>query len=79
MQLSPWNVADNSTLIQILSKGLTQLIWLSILGRVLGYCIKNYYLIGRQAKKRTTKHAGIFSAELAAAEMLKKAKKKDKK
>ena len=78
MQLSPWNVADDSTLSQILSKGLAKLMWLTILGRVLGYCVKNYYLIGRRAVKRATTYAGkysAFSAELETAEMLKKTKK----
>lgn len=79
MQLSPFNVADDSTFSQLLSKGFAKLMWLVILGRVLGYCIKNYYLISRQAVKRTTTYAGkhaAFSAELAAAEMLKKSKEK---
>lgn len=80
MQLSPWNVADDSTFAQMLNKGFAKLMWLVILGRVLGYCIKNYYLIGRQAVKRTTTYAGkhaAFSAQLAAADYLKKTKKKD--
>lgn len=78
MQLSPWDIVDDSTLGQIFSKSLSKFMWLIILGRVLGYCVKNYYLIGRQAIKRTTTYAGkysAFSAELAAAEMLKKSKK----
>jgi len=78
MQLSPWSVADDSTFSQLLSKGFAKFMWVVILGRVLGYCIKNYYLINRQAVKRTTTYAGkraAFSAELAAAEMLKKTKK----
>jgi hypothetical protein len=79
MQLSPWHAADDSTLPQLMNKGFAKLMWLIILGRVLGYCIKNYYLISRQARKRTTTYAGkqaAFSAELAAAEMLKKTKDK---
>ena len=81
MQLSPWNVADDSTFAQLLNKGFAKLLWLIILGRALGYCTKNYYLISRQAVKRTTTYAGnhsAFSAELATADMLKKAKKKEK-
>ena len=81
MQLSPWDVADDSTLGQMVSKGLAKLTWLIILGRVLGYCIKNYYLVKRQARKRTTTYAGkqaAFSAELAATDYLKKTKKKGK-
>ena len=80
MQLSPWNVADDSTLGQMVSKGFAKLMWIIILGRVLGYCIKNYYLLKRQAMKRTTTYAGkhaSFSAELAAADYLKKSKKQD--
>ena len=79
MQLSPWNAADDSTLPQLINKGFAKLMWLIIQGRVLGYCIKNYYLISRQARKRTTTYAGkqaAFSAELEAAEMLKKTKDK---
>ena len=79
MQLNPWNVEDTSTLKQLLSKGFTKLVWLSILIRVLGYCIKNYYLISRKAFKRATTFAGkqaAFSAELAAADALKKSKTK---
>jgi hypothetical protein len=74
MQLFPLNMADSSTLLQILNKGFAKLMWLIVLSRVLGYCIKNYYLINRQALKRTTRYAGnhsAFSAELATAEMLK--------
>jgi hypothetical protein len=79
MQLSPWNAADDSTFPQILSKSVTKLMWLTILGRVLGYCVKNYYLIGRQAIKRTTTYAGkhaAFKAGLAADEILKTTKDK---
>ena len=78
MQLNPWNMEDNSTFKQLMSQGLSKLIWFSILFRVLGYCIKNYYMISRKAVKRATTFAGkqaAFSAELAAADMLKKTKK----
>jgi hypothetical protein len=77
MQLSPLNMADPSTFSQLASKGFAKLGWLILLSRVLGYCIKNYYMINRQAVKRTTTYAGkhsAFSAELAATEMLKKTK-----
>ena len=79
MQLSPLNTADDSTVSQLINKGFAKLMWLVLLGRVLGYCIKNYYLVSRQARKRTTTYAGkqaAFSAELAAAEMLKRTKDK---
>ena len=75
MQLSPLAVPDSSTLPQLIKKGYAKLMWLIILSRVLGYCIKNYYMVNRQALKRTTTYAGnhaAFSAELATAEMLKK-------
>lgn len=79
MQLLPWNARDESALSQLVNKGgFAKLMWLVILTRVLGYCVKNYYLIRRQAVKRTTTYAGkraAFSAELAAAEMLKKTAK----
>lgn len=78
IQLSPWNAADDSTLTQILQKGFAKFMWLIVLGRVLGYCIKNYYLITRRAVKRTTTYAGknsAFSAEVEVAGMLKKAKR----
>ena len=74
MQLSPWNLEDDSTLSQMFSRGFAKLMWLSILGRVLGSCVKNYYLVGRQAVKRTTTYAGnraAFSAELEADKVLK--------
>lgn len=60
------------------TKGFGSLMWFIILARVLGYCAKNYFLISRQAVKRTTTYAGkraAFSAELAAGEMLKKTAK----
>ena len=77
MQMSPWNMADDSTFFQIISKGFGKFMWVVLLGRVLGYCIKNYYMICRQAVKRTTTYASnraAFSAELEAAELLKKSK-----
>jgi hypothetical protein len=79
MQLYPLNVADSSTLPQLLSKGIGKFMWLVILGRVLGYCIKNYYLVNRQGAKRVFRYAGkhsAFSAELETAELLKKQKQK---
>ena len=78
MQLAPWNVPDASTLPQLLKKGYAKLMWAIILSRVSGYCVKNYYLVNRQAVKRTTKYKGnhaAFSAELATTEMLKTLKK----
>jgi len=80
IQMSPWYVLGDYTLPQILAKVPPKL-WFVVVGRVLGYIIKNYYMIGRHAVKRTTTFAGknaAFSAELQAAELLKKAAKKDK-
>ena len=79
MQLSPLNIPDSSTFLQLMKKGYAKLMWLIVIGRVFGYCVKNYYLVNRQALKRTTKYAGnhaAFSAELATAELLKNQKKK---
>lgn len=89
MQLSP-NMFTSATLdgasssttasmtttssIQWLSQNFPKIMWLIILGRVAGYCVKNYYMINRQAVKRETTYAGrhaAFSAELEAAEKLK--------
>lgn len=79
MQLFPWNSdasVEGSAIRQLLSrKGFAKLMWIVILCRVLGYCVKNYFLVNRQAVKRTTTFAGnhaAFSAELAATEALKK-------
>jgi hypothetical protein len=77
MQLSPLHKPDASTLPELLKKGYAKLGWLIVLGRVLGYCIKNYYMVNRQAVKRTTKYAqnpAAFSAELATEELLKSQK-----
>jgi hypothetical protein len=78
MQLST-NVPGDSILAQLVAKPFPKIMWLIILFRVLGYCVKNYYLINRQAVKRTTTYAGkhaAFSAELAATEMLQKFKER---
>ena len=72
MQLSPLAVPDSSTLPQLIKKGYAKLMWLILLSRVLGYCIKNYYMVNRQALKRTKTTHSAFSAELVTTEMLKK-------
>ena len=82
MQLSPDFMTEDKTLAQLAAKAFPKVMWLVILCRVAGYCVKNYYMINRQALKRTTTFAGkhsAFSAELAAAEMLKGKAKKNKK
>jgi hypothetical protein len=77
MQLSPWSAADASTLPELLSKGFKKLMWLTILCRVLGYNIKNYYLTNRQAVKRISTFLGnhaAFSAAIVTGDLLKKDK-----
>ena len=52
--------------------------WFFIILRVFGYCVKNYYMVRRNAVKRVTTFAGknaSFSAELEAAALLKRSKK----
>ena len=74
MQLSPLNEADSATFPQLLKKGYAKLSWAILLSRIIGYCMKNYYMVNRQALKRTTTYAGkhaAFSAEIATTEMLK--------
>jgi hypothetical protein len=78
MQLSPLQTAEAMSRAQLLNKAFPKFMWLIILARVLGYCVKNYYLIRRQAMKRTTTYAGkhsAFQAQLAATEALKQTKK----
>jgi hypothetical protein len=75
MQLLPLHEAEYFTFAQLASKGFAKVMWAIIIGRVIGYCVKNYYLVNRQAVKRTTTYAGnhaAFSAELATAEVLRK-------
>ena len=79
IQLSPWYMLDDTPPAQLFTKGLTKLMWFIIMGRVLGYCIKNYYMIGRKAVKRTTTFAeknASFSAEMHTSELLKRTKDK---
>jgi hypothetical protein len=74
MQLPPPNVADASTLPQLLKRGYAKLMWVVFLSRIIGYCIKNYYMVNRHAMKLTTTYAGkhsSFSAEIATSELLK--------
>jgi hypothetical protein len=93
MQLSPnlFSSADTlsanmdgsgtSSTLQWLGKAFPKITWVIILFRVTGYCGKNYFMINRQAMKRTTTYAGkhaAFSAELVTAEKLKRTNK-DKK
>ena len=80
VQLSPWwGGEDGSTPVQMAHRGLAKLMWLILLGRVFGYCVKNYYRIGRQARKRATTYAAgrraAFLSQLAADDVLKRSKK----
>lgn len=83
MQLSPPTIDFSNTKgMELFGQLFPKLLWLTILARVMGYCVKNYYMINRQAVKRTTTYAGkhsAFSAELAATEMLKVKSKKGEK
>lgn len=80
MQLSPPAVDLRSMKrLELFNLVFPKVLWLIILIRVTGYCIKNYFMVNRQAVKRTTTYAGkhsAFSAELAATEMLKASSKK---
>ena len=79
MQMWPWNFLDTTAFPEIAKKVYGKLMWAVILTRVLGYCVKNYYMVNRKAVKRTTKYAGnhaAFSAELATADLLIKSKNK---
>ena len=78
MQLSPSLPPDDATIGQVFAQAFPKVMWLIILFRVLGYCVKNYYLVNRHAVKRTTTFAGkhaAFSAALEATETLKRSKK----
>lgn len=77
MQLNQLKRGTDSTWKQLLPKTYAKLVWLTILCRVFGFCIKNYYLIGRQAIKRTTTYSGklhAFNAKLQTDDVLKRAK-----
>ena len=68
----------SSTTATGLNKAFASLVWASILARVAGYCVKNYYLINRQAVKRITRYAGndgAFEAELITGRALKRKEK----
>jgi hypothetical protein len=79
MQLSQLTSGGGTNQIwkELLPKSYAKLVWLTILCRVYGFCVKNYYLIGRQAIKRTTTYSGklhAFNAKLQTDAMLKKIK-----
>ena len=62
MQLYPWSTGiQATTLPQLAIKAFPKVMWLVILLRALGYCVKNYYYINRQAQKRTTTYAVSYT------------------
>ena len=68
------SLSSSTSKMEWLGQNFPKIMWLIILGRVAGYCVKNYYMINRQALKRETTYAGrhaAFSAELEAAKQLK--------
>jgi len=68
-----------ATTLEWFGRAFPKIMWLVILFRVTGYCVKNYFMINRQAMKRATTYAGkhaAFSAELETAEKLKNTKDK---
>lgn len=78
MQLNQLKKGDDLVWKQLLPKSYAKLVWLTILFRVFGFCMKNYYLIGRQAMKRTTTYSGklhAFNAKLQTDAVLKRGKK----
>jgi hypothetical protein len=76
MQLYPWSTGiQATTMSQFTSKAFPKVMWLVIMFRALGYCVKNYYYTNRQAEKRTTTYAGnpcAIDAALASSDYLKK-------
>lgn len=77
MQLSQLKKGSDMIWKQLIPKSYAKLVWSTILFRVFGFCIKNYYLTGRQAMKRTTTYSGklhAFNAKLQTDAVLKKAK-----
>lgn len=70
-------VAGELSFAQRFGVAFPRIMWAIVLFRVTGYCVKNYFMINRQARKRTTTYAGkhaAFSAELETAEKLKTTK-----
>mmetsp|Transcript_1476 Transcript_1476/g.3330 ORF Transcript_1476/g.3330 Transcript_1476/m.3330 type:complete len:842 (-) Transcript_1476:145-2670(-) len=78
MQINRLKKDDNGYIWkQLIPQTYSKLVWMTILFRVFGFCIKNYYLVGRQAMKRTTTYSGklyAFNAKLQTDAMLKKTK-----
>ncbi len=78
MQLSPFKIGSDFSFTHLIPTSYAKIVWATILLRVFGFCVKNYYLTGRQAMKRTTTYSGklhAFEAKLHTDSFLKKAKK----
>ena len=78
MQLSPFKIGSDFSFTHLIPTSYAKIVWTTILCRVFGFCLKNYYLTGRQAMKRTTTYSGklhAFDAKLQTDSFLKKAKK----
>jgi hypothetical protein len=78
MQLSPFKIGSDFSFTHLIPTSYAKIVWTTILLRVFGFCLKNYYLTGRQAMKRTTTYSGklhAFEAKLHTDSFLKKAKK----
>lgn len=78
MQLSPFKIGSDFSFTHLIPTSYAKIVWTTILCRVFGFCLKNYYLTGRQAIKRTTTYSGklhAFDAKLQTDSFLKKAKK----
>jgi hypothetical protein len=75
----PGSIPKDTPLSSLLPVALKTGGWFFIILRVFGYCVKNYYMVQRNAVKRATTFAGktaAFSAELEAAALLKRSKNK---
>lgn len=78
MQLSPFKIGSDFSFTHLIPTSYGKIGWTIILCRVFGFCLKNYYLTGRQAMKRTTTYSGklhAFDAKLQTDSFLKKSKK----
>ena len=62
MQINQLKKGNNFVWTQFLPKSYAKLVWLMILCRFFGSCVKNYYLLGRQATKRATTYSGKSNA-----------------
>ena len=78
MQLNPFKIGSDFSFSHLIPTSYAKIVWTTILLRVFGFCVKNYYLTGRQAVKRATTYSGklhAFQAKLHTDSFLKKAKK----